>query len=382
MILALILSLLVPVPQERRDRVLLTSGAAVDGVVKSESPRDVTVDTGSGKTQTLRVEEISRIDYFDMPPTFPALYEALDQGKPEEGLNALNAAETLVKEYRDPKANPARKKLIPRDWFDPAALYYRALCHRELKEWEKALGHLDKIIATHAKSRFVKQALVWKFECALADGKDDVAQAAIQEMQKQASLLGPDLVPRSEILQADHLAGKGQHDKARAIYQRLTAHSDPTISSQATLGLLRSLQEQKSPDLQQVCERTLNDATKPMGARLIAATLLGDVLAAKNPAAAIPVYVKAVVLLHPGRADSLAAEHERALFRLAECYDEVHKQQPDMKKKATWSAMALSAFREVTTAYPSGRLKDRAAGRATELEKLRSTYRSSSGESK
>ena len=353
---------------DKLDRIIRKTGAPIEGVVRKETFKAVTVDKKNAGRIMVNSDEILRIEYYDMPPSFRGVYASISGMNWPDAISALAAAEEYVKELLRDK-DSRRKKLAPRKfWFEPALRYYRGLCFKGNGDLRKALLEFNVLIQKFPKSRFIKEAYEMKVEChiTLDDGNAD---GVLQEMQTRGRELGQDLILRGKLLQARRLLASNKIAQARRSFEDLSRSPAAHISEAATLGVIRCLvEEEDERELQDYCEGVMTRSRWP-GPRLAAANAIADIHFRKEEfREAVSYYVKSVVLFGPGRGSDMAPEHGRALFRLAAAYEKLAEGADGNRQKLGFARMSLSAYRELSVEYPSGRHRNETAAGAKRVK--------------
>ncbi len=361
----LVLAALAPAGQAQpaapKDRVILKQSAAVEGTVQKDTNKEVVVTTGSG-AQTLRSEDVLKIEYGDAPPAFRGAMVALDQEKWSDALNSLRSAEELF--------NSKEKIAKPRAfWFLPTLTFYRGVCLLQLGRSADAIGQFDKIRKDYKDSRFLAEA----YELTLQAFRERADVAAMDAFEKEIDAAPPEirqgLKARAKKQRAEFLFDKNKYAEARKIFEEIALNPDPEIAADGTTGVIRCLGAMKdAAALEAYCKKVLSTASQP-ALLLMASNAIGDDFFEKKlyPQAR-DAYVQSVVKFNPGRTGSGAErEHERALFQLARCYEELTKAAKDASRDDV-SRMCSSAYRELSIEYPSGRYREEAERKARQYE--------------
>ena len=347
------------------DRVTPAKGAPIDGEVQKDTWKDVVIKSGAA-SQTLRAEDVQKIDYWDAPPAFKGAMAAIEQEKWSEAIPALASAE----EY----ANSKEKNVVkPRAWFPSYLLFYRGKSQMQVGKTGEAVKQFDKLINDPAfkDSRFLALSYELLLECHRELG--DVAR--MEEVEKKIEAAPPelkgDLQTRARRQRAELLYDKNKYDEAKKLFEQITTASDPEIGAAGTAGVIRCLLGLKdAAGVETFCNKVLTTASQP-SLLLIASNALGDIAFDKKAfTQARDRYIQSVVKHNPGRSGGgIEREHERAIYRLGQCYEGLIAEAKDEKLKEALSAMASSAFREVSIEYPSGKYREQALALALKYEK-------------
>ncbi len=341
-------------PQKRRDRVIPKKGAPVEGKVSKDSWKGVTIGSRSFKA-----EEIERIEYGDAPAAFRGAMGAIERGKWDDALTTLNSAE----EY----ANSKEKGVVkPGAWFPSYLAYYRGLCLLELGRLTQALLQFNKIRKQFAESRFLPEAYELALQACREKGDEKAMAALEKEIDAAPSAIRGSLKNQATLERAFLLLGKKKYDAAKKLFERGATSPDPTVAAQNIFGVIKCLSALKdTKGIKQICDQVLNTRREP-ALLLVASNALGDDFYTKDKFnEAATYYRNSVVLHHPGKANSeISREHERAIYRLARCYEELMKAASKGDVKKILRAMASSTYRELSIEYPFGRHSEEAATKA------------------
>jgi hypothetical protein len=355
----LIIALLLPgAAQDKKDRVILKRGAAIEGTVQKESWKEISL-SGAAGAQAFKAEEVLRIEYHDAPAAWKGAMTSIEAENWSEALASIGRAEEEAK-------STERGAVKPRGWFPPALAYYRGLCLLRAGQSDNALA----LRTNHKDSRF----LVPAYELTLLAFREKGDAAAIDafepEIDAAPAEVKTDLRLRAKRQRAELLIDKDQVDEAQKLFEELSRASDPETSAEGTAGVIKCLSRKKdAAALEGICRRVLSTAGQP-ALLLVASNALGDVLFdRKEFAKARPYYVDSVVKHNPGRTGGGAErEHERALYHLARCHEEMMNGATDAGAKGAYQRMASSAYRELSIEYPSGRYRDEAASKAEKYQ--------------
>jgi hypothetical protein len=348
--------------EEKKDRVVLKAGAPVEGEVQKDTWKDVSVKVGA-TAQTLSARDVQKVEYWDAPPAFKGAMGAFEQEKWAEVLSALSSAE----EY----ANSKEKNVVkPRPWFGAYLAWYRGFCMMQVGRTDDAIRQFEKIRKDFKDSRFLPQA----YEATLEAYREKGDVAKMDEFEKEIDQapgeLKLDLQVRSRRQRAELLYDKAKYDDARKLFETITTAADPEVAAAGTSGVIRCLTGLKDAQgLEQYAGKVLATATLPT-LQLLASNALGDAaFEKKNFALARDRYIASVVRYNPGRSGAgVEREHEKAIYRLAQCYEQMIASAADAKAKELYTGMAASAYRELSVEYPSGKYRDEAAAKALKLE--------------
>jgi tetratricopeptide (TPR) repeat protein len=349
-----------------KDRVILKKGNPVEGIVQKDTWKDVVIQVGASN-QTIRADDVQKIEYFDAPLAFRGAMAAIESEKWSEANSALGSAEQFV---NDKETKPAQKpRGFPQGWFPAYLAFYRGLCQMQLGQYDNAIKHFEKVRKDFKDCRFLPQAFEYALQ-ALRERKDTKGMEAIEkEIEQAPGELKTDLTARARRQRAELLYEENKYPEAKALFDQLRNSSDPDVAADATSGFIRCLQGLKDvAGIENFCKGI--PATAPTPVLLIASNALGEVAFDKKDfVRAREHYVKSVVLYNPGRTGSgIEREHEKALYKLACCYEQLIEATKDAKAKEFWMAAASSAFREITIEYPTGRYREEASSKATKYE--------------
>ncbi len=347
------------------DRVTPKKGTPVDGEVQKDTWKDVVIKVGAA-SQTFRADDVQKVEYWDAPPAFKGAMAAMDQEKWSEAIPALASAE----EYSKSKEKNVVK---PRAWFEGYLLFHRGFCQMQVGKTGDAVKQFDRIVNEPAfkESRFLAQAYDLLLECHRELG--DVAK--MEEVEKKIDAapaeLKADLQTRARRQRAELLYDKNKYDEAKRLFDQITTSPDAEIASAGTMGVIKCLEALKdAPGVETYCNKVLTTAVQP-SLLLIASNALGNIAFEKKQfAQARDRYIQSVVRHNPGRsASGIEREHEKAIYRLGQCYEALLGEAKDEKLKDALAAMASSAFREVSIEYPSGKYREQAVALAQKYEK-------------
>jgi len=345
-----------------KDRVILKNGPPVEGTVQKENYQEIVVSTASGP-QVLKTAEIAKVEYGDAPPAFRAALAALEQDKWSDALNSLRSAEELFLSKEKAITKPRAS------WFLPALAYYRGRCLLELGRSADAIAQFDRIRKEFRESRFLADAYELTLQ-AYRERADATAMDAFEKEIDQAPReIRDELRARSKKQRAEMLLDKNKYAEARRLFEEIALSKDPDTAAEGTIGVIRCLEGAKDEGaLEAYCKKVLSTATQP-AILLIASNALGDMAFEKKQyAQARDAYVRSVVRFNPGRTASGAERgHERALYQLARCYEEMTKTAKEESREAL-SRMCSSAYRELSIEYPSGRYREEAERKSRQYE--------------
>jgi tetratricopeptide (TPR) repeat protein len=291
---------------------------------------------------------------------------AMDQEKWSEAIPALASAE----EY----ANSKEKNVVkPRPWFGAYLLFYRGYCQMQVGKTGDAVKQFDKLVNDPAfkDSRFLPQAYENLLECHRELGDVAKMEEVEKKIEQAPAELRTDLTTRARRQRAELLSFNNKFEEAKKLFEQISTASDPEIAAAGTSGVIRCLTGLKdAPGVESYCNKVLTTASAP-SLLLIASNALGDsAFEKKQYAQARDRYIQSVVRFNPGRTGTgIERDHERAIFRLGQCYEALLAEAKDEKLKEALATMASSAFREVSIEYPSGKYREQALGLAQKYEK-------------
>jgi tetratricopeptide (TPR) repeat protein len=197
----------------------------------------------------------------------------------------------------------------------------------------------------------------------------------MEEVEKKIEAAPPelktDLQTRARRQRAELLYDKNKYDEAKKLFDQITSSPDPEVAAAGTMGVIKCLEGLKdAPGIETYCNKVLTTAVQP-SLLLIASNALGNIAFEKKQLPqARDRYIQSVVKYNPGRtATGIEREHEKAIFRLGQCYEALLADAKDEKLKEALAAMASSAFREVSIEYPSGKYREQALALAQKYEK-------------
>jgi tetratricopeptide (TPR) repeat protein len=345
------------------DRVTLRSGPPVEGEVQKETYKEVVIKAGAS-VQTLPSVNVLKVEYWDAPPAFKGAMAAIEVEKWSEALPALASAED--------HANSKEKGVVkPRAWFAAHLTFYRGQCQLQLGQTDKAIQNFEKLRKDAAlkDNRFLAQA----YELTLEAFREKGDTARMEETEKEIDGAPGELKQTLQILarrqRAELLYDKNKYEDARKLFETITTAPDPAVAAAGTSGVIRSLSGLKDAQgLDSYCKKVIATATQP-SLLLIASNALADAAFEKKDfGAARDLYIQSVVRYNPGRGGGVERDHEKALYRLGQCYEALLEAAKDANVKRAVSAMASSAFRELSIEYPSGRYREEAAAKAVKYE--------------
>lgn len=349
--------------KDRVDRVTNVRGTVVEGKIQKETWQEVVIQVGSSRT-TLRAEDVDKVEYWDAPPAFRGAVASIEQEKWSEANSALTSAE----EY----ANSKERGIIkPRDWFPPYVSYYRGLCQMHLGQANSALKHFEKVRTQHKDFRLIK--MVYERTLQVYREKKDVkAMTAFEEKIKDAPRrLQKQLRDRATGQRAELLYDQNKYAEAKRLFESIANNTDREVAILGTSGVIRCLTGLKdSNGINAYCEKVRRIAREP-ALLLIATNAMANVrFKAKKFVEARDLYIESVVLHNPGRRTGTGAErdHERAIWRLGECYEGLIKTARNDTLKKAYMRMASSTFRELAQEYPSSRRREDALAKAVKYE--------------
>jgi tetratricopeptide (TPR) repeat protein len=347
---------------DKKDRVVLATGAPLEGEVQKDTWKDVAVKVGA-VVQTVPARQVLKIEYWDAPPAFKAAMASFDQEKWAEVLSGLSSAE----EY----ANSKEKNVVkPRAWFPPYLAWYRGKCMLELGRSDDALKQFEKIRKDFKEARFLPDT----YEASLSAFREKGDVAKMDEFEKEIDAapgeLKTDLQVRSRRQRAELLMDKAKYDEAKRLFETITTAADPEVATAGAAGVLKCLTSLKDAQgVEQYAAKVLSTSQQP-ALLLVASNALGEAAFEKKQyGKARDQFIQSVVRFNPGRSSSDAVkEHEKALQRLAQTYEELAKAADVKPAKEGLLAMAISTYRELSVEYPSGKFGADAAVKASRLE--------------
>lgn len=366
---AIVLSLaLLAAPQKapeapKVDRVTLRTGPPVEGEVQKETYKEVVIKAGAS-VQNLPAVNVLKVEYWDAPPAFKGAMAAIEVEKWSEALPALASAEDYV--------NSKEKGVVkPRAWFPVHLAFYRGQCQLQLGQTDKAIQNFEKLRKEPAfkDNRFLAQA----YEMTLEAFREKGDTARMEETEKEIDGTPGELKLTLQTLarrqRAELLYDKNKYEEARKLFETITTAPDPSVAAAGTSGVIRCLSGLKDASgLDAYCKKVIATATQP-SLLLIASNAQGEAaFEKKNYTAARDFFIQSVVRYNPGRGGGVEREHEKALYRLGQCYEALLEAAKDPKLKESVSAMASSTFRELSIEYPSGRFREEAAKKAVQYE--------------
>jgi tetratricopeptide (TPR) repeat protein len=348
-------------PAAPKDRVFLKKGAPVEGTIQKDTSKEVVI-SGTAGPQTLKAEEVLRVEYSDAPPAFRGAMVALEQEKWSDALNSLRSAEELFNSKEKTITKPRAA------WFLPYLAYYRGVCLLQLGRSADAIVQFDKIRKEFKESRFLPEA----YELTLQAHRERADVAAMdafeQEIEQAPPEIRNELKARAKKQRAELLLDKNKYAEARKLFEEIALSPNPDTAADGTIGVIRTLRGMKDASaLEAYCKKVLATAAQP-ALLLIASNAIGDDLFEKKQfAPARDAYIQSVVRFNPGRTGTGAErDHETALYQLARCYEELMKAAKDGKDDI--ARMCSSAYRELSIEYPSGKYREEAAGKALRYE--------------
>lgn len=346
----------------QKDKVTLKKGSVLEGTVQKDTWRDVVVQTGAAP-QTVRGDEVQKIEYADAPLAYRSAMAALEQEKWSDVVSALGSAEEFYN--TPPKGVPK-----PRAWVPSYVAFYRGMCLMKLGKADDALKQFDRIRKEFKDSRFIASAFELTLEAYREKGLVEQMDAFDKEIDQAPPELRTALQSRAKLQKAEMLKDKAKYAEARALFEQIASSADPELAERGAAGVISCLSGLKDGSaIESYCKKILSTAQQP-SLLLMAANALGDAQFDKKAwGEAKNHYIQSVVKYNPGRTGTgIEREHERAIFRLAQCYEQMYEGAKDAGAKHLFQVMASSAYREVTIEYPSGRYRDEATKQAVKLE--------------
>lgn len=349
------------------DRVVTSKGSPVEGEVQKETYKEVVVKVGNS-TQTVPASDVVRVEYWDAPGAFRGAVASAEAEKWSEAISALASAEE--------SANSKEKGAVkPRPWFPIHLAYYRALCTANVGQSEKALLNLEKLRKDPAfkDNRFLAEAFRLTLE--IYREKNDTAK--MEETEKEIDAAPGEIKTKLQLLarvaRAESLYDKNKYDEAKKLFETLATAPDAELQAQGTAGVLKCLGGLKDASGLDSYAKKVLATSQQNGLLLLANNALADQAFEKKAwPAARDLYIQSVVRYNPGRtAGGLEREHEKALWKLGQCYEALLEAAKDPALKNAVSAMASSTFRELSSEYPSGKYREEAAAKAVKYEPKR-----------
>ncbi len=349
--------------QDKKDRVYLRSGKVAEGTVTKDSWREVTLSTGGAAVQAFRGEDVLRIDYYDSPAAFRGAVASVEQEKWADALTSLSSADDYVR-----SASRDKNVVKPRPWFEPALAYYRGLCLIQLGRSADAIRQFDRIRKDFKESRFLADAFDLTLQAHREKGDVEAMDAFEKEIDAAPAEIKGGLKSRAERQRAQLLLGKGLFAEAKKLFEKTEMASDPDVAADSVTGIIKCLEGLKDARaLEDYCRKVLTTAGQPV-LLLIASNAMGDAFYEKKQfPAARDCYIASVVKYAPVLGIG-ANEHERALYRLACCYEDMMTAAQEKNLKEGLQLMTCSAFRQLSVEYPGGRHSQEAAAKAQRYE--------------
>jgi hypothetical protein len=347
--------------KDRKDQVTPFQGAVIEGEIQRDTWKEVVIKVG-GATQTIPANNVKKVDYWDAPPAFKGAMGSFEQEKWAEVLSALSSAE----EY----ANSKEKGILkPRPWFGPYLAWYRGKCMMEVGRSDDALRQFEKIRKEFKDSRFLAQAYESSLEAFREKGDVAKMDEFEKEIEQAPGELKLNLQVRARRQRAELLYDKAKYEEARKLFETITTAADPEIAAAGTAGVIRSLSGLKDlAGLETYANKVLATSKQP-ALQLLASNALGEgAFEAKKFDAARDRFIQSVVHFNPGRGTGIEREHEKALYRLALCYENLMAAAGAPEHKQALAGMAASTYRELSIEYPSGKYREEASLKAAKLE--------------
>ena len=343
----------------RRDKVTVASGEVLEGTISKDTWKEVVISIGSVR-KTIPAAEVVGVEYGNAPPAFRGAMAAVKQRKWPEAYSALASAE----EY---SLSKVRGIVKPGPWFKSYLPYYRGVCHMNLGRTQKALASFDKVRKAFTESRFTGKIYEHMLHLYGRKGDPTALAAFEKEINKAPLPLRKGLKDRATRQRAEMLFTKKQYDQAIKLFEQIARSPDPGLAAEGASGVIKCLYANK--DVKGVllyCTGVMGKSRNP-SLLIIASNALADVkYDQKKFDEARDAYIRSVVLYYPGRrtGTGIEREHERALWRLGRCYEELIGIAKTDRHKDAVKRMASSTFRELSIEYPSGRHREDAAARA------------------
>jgi len=346
------------------DRVVTSKGAPVEGEVQKETYKEVVVKVGSS-TQTVPAADVVRVEYWDAPGAFRGAVASAEAEKWSEAISALASAE-------DSANSKEKGAMKPRAWFPVHLAYYRALCMANVAQSDKALVNLEKLRKDPAfkDNRFLAEAFRLTLE--IYREKNDTAK--MEETEKEIDGAPGEIKAKLQMLarvaRAESLYDKNKYDEAKKLFETLATAPDADLQAQGTAGVLKCLGGLKDVGGLDSYAKKVLATSQQNGLLLLANNALADQAFEKKAwGPARDLYIQSVVRYNPGRtAGGVEREHEKALWKLGQCYEALLEAAKEPALKNAVSAMASSTFRELSSEYPSGKYREEAAAKAVKYE--------------
>lgn len=339
------------------DVIFLVGGKRRTGEILEEHAMRVKIKA-SDQTQTLKREEIARVEYRDAPPQLKEAERALAKGDAEAAVKALRDGLAAVEAG---KHRPLHKPHVL------LALGRALLAAQKFAEAGESFvacaetapsGPSIREAVREGVRAFIRAAEYRKAREFAEKSKEKLKSAELpEEAQDEANLL------RAEALEAE-----GKVDEARQVYNLLTNSRDGRVRGRASLGAARgALQSKDFSRAESKFREILADKDAERSVKCGAARGLGDVILAQPGAKkdyvklrmAADAYARALAVEFPAR-DEPTVDREAALAAGADVYDALAAlAQGDKEAKARelYAALAQQYREELLRLYKTSALR-------------------------
>lgn len=181
--LLLIFFLFASLPAASRDLIFFKSGKEVEVLITKEDDKEIRFkDLQTGASQKVSVDDIETIFYEDAPPSYRDAITNLKGGQAKTALVALNSMKKRgLPKTRLPWVKAYVDFYIAKSW---ATLARAANSETAAKILPQALKQLSAFEKSHAKSRFLPEAIYLRGMCELKGQKYDAGRKVFTELSK------------------------------------------------------------------------------------------------------------------------------------------------------------------------------------------------------
>jgi tetratricopeptide (TPR) repeat protein len=340
------------------DVVYLTNGKKRSGEIVEEFAVRVKIKVAGDQIETIKREDIARVEYKDRPSEFRQADMALAKGDAESAVAALKAA---VEGCDGGRVRPLFKAqallrlgraLVAWGKYDDAAEAFKAACNAA-PAGPYLRDAIREGVRAYVRGGNAKKGI-------------ELAEAA-KDMLKKAEL-GDDALDEASLLKNEALEASGKVEEARMGYSLLTNSRDPRVRGRASLGAARGALAAKDIErAESKFREIIDDKDVERSVKCGAARGLGDAILARPGArkdveklrAAAAAYAQALAVAFPAR-DEPTGDREGALAACADVYDALaglSKGEKETKARDLYKAMAQQLREELVRLYKNSPLR-------------------------
>lgn len=345
-----------------KDKVTTVKGSTLEGKIQKDTWQEVIISVGSSR-QTVRAEDVESLEYGDTPSAFKGAMMAIRSEKWADANNGLTSAEEVAQ-------SKERNVVKPGKWFPSYLAYYRGLCQMNLGKTDAALKHFQTVLKDNPDFRMIEDVYGSVLRIYREKGDEKGMQAFAAQIDKAPIRLQSGLKQRLKREQAELLFDKNKYAEAKKLFEEISRSPDPEISTGGIIGVINCYRKLKDDaGLLRYCQNMAKSSQQP-AVKLIATNALGDAhFKKKELEKARDLFIESVVLHDPGRSSpAISREHERAIWRLGECYEGLLEKAKGDKAKTALLRMAASTFRELADTYPSSGRRQDAEAKAAQYQ--------------